>query len=293
MDLSGIFPPITTPFNEEEQIDYDKLRENLERWNEIPFKGYVVQGSNGEFAYLDPDERIELVKKVKEYAAKEKLIIAGAACEGTNQTIAMVKCMALAGVDSVLVSTPCFYKSGMTKEALQLHYTKVADSSPVPVILYSVPTNTGIDLNEEIIVKLSEHPNIIGLKDSGGNITKIGSVLHRTMKRPFQVLAGSASFLYASLTLGAVGGVCALANVLGREVCHLVDLHKNREHEKAKTLQHQLIAPNTAVTAGHGIAGLKAAMDMFGYYGGSPRSPLLPITNEQIKDIKATFSPFL
>ncbi|CAB3982926.1 4-hydroxy-2-oxoglutarate aldolase, mitochondrial [Paramuricea clavata] len=293
MDISGIFPPIPTPFNKEEEIDYVKLKENVQKWNEIPFKGYVVQGSNGEFAYMDPDERVKLVEKVREFAPKEKLIIAGAACEGTNQTINMAQKMASVGADSVLVATPCFYKSGMTKEALEMHYIKVADSCPVPVILYSVPANTGIDLPEEVIVNLSKHPNIIGLKDSGGNITKIGSVIHRTLKGRFQVLAGSASFLYASLSLGAVGGVCALANVLGREVCKLAELHKMGEHEKAKELQHQLILPNTAVTARHGIAGLKTAMEMFGYYGGPTRSPLLPLKQDQIDDVKHIFEPFL
>ena len=170
MDISGIFPPIPTPFNKEEEVDYVKLKENVEKWNEISFKGYVVQGSNGEFAYMDPEERIELVKKVREFASKEKLIIAGAACEGTNQTIRMAQKMASVGADSVLVANPCFYKSGMTKEALENHYAKVANSCPVPVILYSVPANTGIDLPEEAIVNLSRHPNIIGLKDSGGNV---------------------------------------------------------------------------------------------------------------------------
>ncbi|XP_073238864.1 4-hydroxy-2-oxoglutarate aldolase, mitochondrial-like [Porites lutea] len=292
LDLSGIFPPIVTPFQENEDISYDKLTENFNKWKDIPFRGYVVQGSNGEYAYMKAEEKIALVQKVRELAPKDKLILAGSGCEATRDTIEMTNKMAEAGADAALVVTPCFYKNGMTSEALEKHFIKVADNSPIPVILYSVPANTGIDLPAECIIKLSAHSNIIGLKDSGGDITKIGYVIHKTASRNFQVLAGSASFLFPSYCLGAVGGVCALANVLGRQVCQLHELYKQGKMEDAKLLQHKLIQPNTVVTKTFGVPGLKKSMEFFGYYGGPTRSPLLPLKDAQIAQLREIFKPF-
>ncbi|XP_027060393.1 4-hydroxy-2-oxoglutarate aldolase, mitochondrial-like isoform X1 [Pocillopora damicornis] len=292
LDLSGIFPPIVTPFGDNEGVNHDKLKYNFSKWNEIPFSGYVVQGSNGEYAYMRAEEKIDLVHKVRELAPKGKLILAGSGCEATRDTIEMTNKMAEAGADAALVVTPCFYKSGMTAEALEKHFTKVADSSPIPVILYSVPANTGIDLPAECIIKLSSHPNIIALKDSGGDITKIGYVIHKTAGNNFQVLAGSASFLLASYCLGAVGGVCALANVLGREVCKLHEMHKHGKMEEAKLLQHKLILPNTAVTKTYGVPGLKKSMEFFGLYGGPTRSPLLPLKDSQEAELRDIFKLF-
>lgn len=292
LDLSGIFPPIVTPFADNEEVNYDKLKDNFSKWNEMTFSGYVVQGSNGEYAYMRAEEKIDLVCKVRELAPKGKLILAGSGCEATRDTIEMTSEMAEAGADAALVVTPSFYKSGMTAEALENHFTKVADSSPIPVVLYSVPANTGIDLPAECIIKLSSHPNIIALKDSGGDITKIGYVIHKTAGNNFQVLAGSASFLLASYCLGAVGGVCALANVLGREVCKLHELHKHGKMEEAKLLQHKLILPNTAVTKTFGVPGLKKSMEFFGFYGGPTRSPLLPLKESQEAELRQIFKLF-
>ncbi|KXJ18902.1 4-hydroxy-2-oxoglutarate aldolase, mitochondrial [Exaiptasia diaphana] len=200
--------------------------------------------------------------------------------------------MAQVGADAALVVTPCFYKGSMTAEALEQHYIKVADSSPVPVILYSVPGNTGIDLPADVVIKLSVHPNIIGVKDSGGDITKIGYMIHKTAENNFQVLAGSASFLLASYALGAVGGVCALANVLGEAVTQLHQMFNDGKMEEAKLLQHRLILPNTAVTKTFGVPGLKASMEMMGYYGGPTRSPLLKLKENQLSELKQIFSVF-
>ncbi|XP_029197438.2 4-hydroxy-2-oxoglutarate aldolase, mitochondrial-like [Acropora millepora] len=292
IDLSGIFPPIVTPFEDDEEVSYAKLEENFSKWNDIPFKGYVVQGSNGEYPYLRPDEKIDLVRKVRELAPKDKLIIAGSGCEATRDTIEMTKKMAEAGADAALVVTPCFYKNQMTVDALEKHFVKVAENSLIPVILYSVPANTGIDLVAQCVNKLSSHPNIVGLKDSGGDISKIGYILHETAANDFQVLAGSASFLLASYHLGAVGGVCALANVLGREVCHLHEAFKQGKIEEAKLLQHKLILPNIAVTKNGGVPALKKSMEFFGYYGGPTRSPLLPLKDSSILELKEIFKFF-
>ncbi len=289
LDLRGVYPPIATPFDDKENVSYEKLKHNMDRWNKMPFRGYVVQGSNGEYAYLDADERVDMVARVRQLAPSDKLIIAGSGCESTRDTVKTSIKMAAAGADAVLVVTPCYYKGRMTNEALEQHYRKVADASPVPVLLYSVPANTGLDLDPGVIISLADHPNIIGLKDSGGDIAKIGNVIYKTRQNDFQVLAGSASFLYPALSLGAVGGVCALANVLGDEVCQVQKLYEEGNHAEASELQRRLIAPNAGVTKRFGVPGLKEAMSWFGFYGGPLRSPLQPLNDSERGALRQSF----
>lgn len=277
VDLKGMLPPIATPFDENDgSIAYDKLSENFDKWNKIPFRGYTVQGSNGEYPFLSADERIELVKNVKQMIPSGKLLVAGSGCESTIETVKMTQEMAKQGADVALVITPFYYKSGVTQSGLAKHYEEVADHSPIPVLLYNVPVNTGFDLPVETILRLSNHKNIIGMKDSNGDIAKMANVIFRTKAVPggFQVIAGSASFLLPAYSIGCVGGVCALANILGDEVCKVQELFDAKKLEEAKDLQQRLVAPNLAVTKHFGVPGLKAALDAFGYYGGKPRLPL-------------------
>ncbi|XP_064418985.1 4-hydroxy-2-oxoglutarate aldolase, mitochondrial [Latimeria chalumnae] len=290
LDIKGIYPPISTPFNLKEEVDYRKLQENLHKYSQIPFRGLVVQGSNGEYMYLTQEERVEVVWRARQVLPQDKLLLAGSGCESTQATVEMTKRMADAGADAALVVTPCYYRGRMTSAALIQHYTKVADSSPVPVVLYSVPANTGLDLPVDAVVTLSQHPNIIGLKDSGGDITRIGLIVHKTREQDFQVLAGSAGFLLAGYSVGTVGGVCALANILGEQVCQLEKLCLSGQWEAARTLQHRLIEPNSAVTKKFGIPALKQAMEWFGYYGGPCRSPLHPLTEAETKELRKDFA---
>ncbi|XP_062466431.1 4-hydroxy-2-oxoglutarate aldolase, mitochondrial isoform X2 [Pezoporus occidentalis] len=208
----------------------------------------------------------------------------------TQATVQLTLSMAEAGADVVLVVTPCYYRGAMTSAALVQHYTEVADASPIPVVLYSVPANTGLDLPLEAVVTLAQHPNILGIKDSGGDITRIGLMVHKTRQEDFQVLAGSAGFLLASYALGASGGICALANVLGAPLCQLDRLCREGRWQEACELQHRLIEPNTAVTRRFGIPGLKKAMEWFGYYGGPCRAPLAPLSPPQVEELRGTFS---
>ncbi|CAD5120196.1 DgyrCDS8769 [Dimorphilus gyrociliatus] len=289
LNIGGIYPPIATPFDPSENIDYGKLNENLKVWEAIPFRGYVVQGSNAETAYLKLDEKVNIVKHVRENVPSEKLVIAGSGCESTKETVESCQRMSEVGADAVLVRNPCFYKGSMTDKALIQHYRTVADNCDIPVILYSVPANTGLELPENVIVELSSHQNIIGLKDSGGDITKLAGLAFRTSKNNFQLLAGSASFLLPSYVVGCVGGVCALANILGQACCDLEKLFKEGKFEEAKLLQQRLVAPNQAITKRFGIAGLKSGMDMFGLYGGPTRTPILPLENSQIELLREAF----
>lgn len=291
VDLGGVFPPMPTPFNPDESVNYDKFATNIEAWNKAPFKGLVVQGSNGEYVYLSTEERIDLVKCVRDSLPRDsgKIILAGSGCESTRATIEMSEKMAKAGADAVMVVTPSYYKPGMKDEALHSHFTAVADYSPVPVILYSVPAFTVIDLSLDVIAALAQHPNIIGIKESGGDISKIGAIVHRTRSCDFQVLAGSASFFLPCLQIGGVGAVAALANVLGSAVCDLHKLALAGDMEAAVPLQRKLIGPNAAVTKGFGIPGLKQVMDWMGLYGGPTRSPLQSLSEQETVKLRKIF----
>ena len=231
-----------------------------------------------------------LTFQVKESISSDKLLLAGSGCESTRHTIEMSKDMAAAGADVVLVITPNYFKAKMSGEAFFNHFKAVADESPVPVVLYNVPANTGVDMGWDVAAKLAKHPNIIGMKESNGDVTKIGRLVYETRNENFEVMAGSAGFLLGSLNVGAVGGVSALANVLPNEVAQLQELFESGEHEKARELQHRLIGPNGAVTKLFGVPGLKRAMEWFGYFGGPTRKPLLPLTSEEEQRLRQSFT---
>jgi len=290
LGLRGVFSPITTPFHEDESIAWPKLEANLGRWNEVEgLRGYLVQGSNGEYCYLNGEERVAMIDKVRQWAATDKLVLAGSGCESTKDTVEMTAAMAKAGADVAVVITPCYFKNRMTEEALYEHYIRVADTSPIPVVLYSVPATTGLDLSVSVIQRLASHPNIIGIKDSGGDISKIAHLVHVTKGQNFQILAGSAGFLLPALSVGAVGGICALANVLPSEVSELQKLHEENKVEEAKALQHRLLLPNATVTKGLGVPALKKSMDWLGYYGGPVRRPLLPLSESEEAHLRKIF----
>jgi 4-hydroxy-2-oxoglutarate aldolase len=283
--MAGIFPPIPTPFDAQEELDLKSLQKNIAHWNMTPINGYVVLGSNGEMTYLTEAEKLQVFETARKAIAPGKLMMAGCGCESTHASIQLTKQAAAIGADVALFISPCYYKSKMDNAALTDYYTRLADASPIPVSVYNFPANTGLDLSAELVIKLAQHPNIAAVKESGGNVVKMGEIIKNT--RPdFQVLAGSAGFLYPSLVLGAVGGVLALANIAPQQCCDILNFAKAGKHEEARQLQLRMIAPNTAVTAGMGVAGLKAAMDMLGLIGGKPRSPMQPLSDEQKGKLK-------
>jgi 4-hydroxy-2-oxoglutarate aldolase len=273
LSLAGVFPPIPTPFDPRGEIAFDALSTNLERWNAQPLRGYVVGGSNGEFVSQTPDERVAVVKAVRRETSAGRLVIAGAGMQSLRGTSELGDRMAEAGADALIVVTPSYYKSSMAGETLEAYYEGVADHAQIPVVLYNVPRNTGVDLPLESVVRLSGHPNIVGIKESGGDLVKIGRLVHECLPG-FKVLAGSAGFLLAALVLGANGVIGALANIAGAEMADLVRRFVEGDIVGARRIQLRLLAVNSAVTSGFGVAGLKAAMDILGYYGGPVRAPL-------------------
>ena len=278
--LHGLFPPIPPPFNEEGGVATQALREPLARWNQYDLAGYVVLGSNGEVVYLSEAEKLHVLETARRAIPDDKVMIAGTGCEATHQTIALTRKAAQVGADAALVLAPHYYGNRMTPTALVQHYHAVADAAPIPIILYNMPKYTHVDMDAATIARAAQHPNVIGIKDSSGNITKLGDIVRLT-DAGFQVLAGSASFLFAGLALGAVGGVLALGNIAPERCLDIYRWFKEGQWDKAAALQRRMIPVNTAITAQFGIAGLKVAMDMLGYYGGPVRPPLLPLSDAE------------
>ncbi|MFV1858130.1 MAG: dihydrodipicolinate synthase family protein [Anaerolineales bacterium] len=280
LSLRGVFPPIPTPFRQDESLDLDNLKANLARWNDEPLAGYVVAGSNGEAVALNFEERFQLVATARAAIPEDRLLIAGAGAESTRQTIALAEGMRREGADAVIVVTPSYYGPRLDDTALLDHYLKVADASQLPVVLYNVPVYTGLDLPASVVSELAIHENIIGIKESGGSIAKIDSMVNGT-PADFQVVSGSASYFLAALVVGAVGAVPALGCLAAERISALLSAYDSGNLESAREIQASLLGPNEAVTARFGVAGLKAALDLVGFYGGPVRAPLQAITREE------------
>jgi 4-hydroxy-2-oxoglutarate aldolase len=285
LPLGGVFPPIPTPFKPNGDIDFQHLATNLDRWNKQDLSGYVVGGSNGEFVSLSSDERVDVVRAVRDAVPSGRLLIAGSGMQSTQATIELTSRMAEVGADVAIVVTPSYYKAMMSSAVLENHYQQVADASAIPILLYNVPANTGVELELEAVVHLAEHPNVIGIKESGGSVAKIGAMVHRT-PGDFQVLAGSAGFMLGALSVGAVGVIGALANIAGQELVAILAHFRAGDLDIARTIQLRLVEANNAVTVKFGIPGLKLSMDMLGYYGGPVRSPLLSLGEEDKKTLR-------
>jgi 4-hydroxy-2-oxoglutarate aldolase len=280
ISLRGIMPPIPTPFDAAGEVNYRALVENLERWNQYDLIGYVVLGSNGEGVMLDEMEKARVWGTARRAIPADKLLVAGTGAESTRQTIAITQRAADEGADAALVVTPHYYGPKMTADSLVQHYTRVADASPIPVLIYNVPKFTNVNMEASAVARAAQHPNIIGMKDTSGNITQLADTV-RLAGPGFQVLAGAAGFLLAGLAVGAAGGILALANIAPQAGIEILRLFEAGALRAAAELQRKMIPVNNAVTGRFGIAGLKAAMDMMGYYGGPVRSPLLDLTETE------------
>ena len=282
--LKGVYTPIATPFTDG-RIDYTKLEKNLEFWCGSRLDGIVVMGSNGESVALTQDEKEELIRFCCEKAKGKKHILVGTGGNSIVETFALNKLSAECGADGVLVITPFYYKNAMKDEVLENYFTAVADQSPIPVVLYNMPANTGVNTSSSLLIRLSKHPNIIGVKDTSGNITQIAETV-KGCDPSFSVFAGNLSFLFPSLMLGAKGGTLALANVAPNECAEVVSLVNEGKYDEARALAFRLMPVNAAVTSKYGIGGLKVAMEMVGLYGGEPRLPLRRPNADAVDDIR-------
>jgi 4-hydroxy-2-oxoglutarate aldolase len=282
--FAGIFTPIATPFTAADAVDEEALRRNVARWLKTPLTGLVVLGSNGEAAQLEDIEADRVIDIVRAEVPPSRPLIAGTGRESTRATIAATRRAAASGVDAAMVRTPSFFKAQMTSDVLVRHYTEVADASPIPVLLYNVTMFTGVNMLPEAVERLSAHPNIVGLKESGSDIGQIAEFVSRTPDT-FTVLAGSATTLYHALCAGCDGAVLALAMLLPDECVRMRDLVAAHQFDQALALQRQLLPIARSVGTAYGVAGLKAALNLKGYEGGWPRPPLRPATQLMIDTI--------
>jgi len=282
VEFSGIFAALTTPFEEDGSVSLTGLKHNIHRYNATDLAGYVVLGSTGESVLLSRAEMDSILVTAIEAVGKGKKLLAGTGAESTAETIDRTKRAADLGYPAVLVKTPHYYKPSYKPDVLIGHFRRVADESPIPVLLYSVPQFTGVALEAAEVAALSEHPNIIGIKESSGNVQRVGEMIAGASPE-FQVLVGSAPTLYPSLVLGARGAILALACSLPEKCAALFELVQQGHHERARELQSVLGRASKLILSEMGIAGLKYIMDQRGYRGGIPRLPLRALQNEQKK----------
>jgi 4-hydroxy-2-oxoglutarate aldolase len=284
--FTGVYTPIVTPFQADGTIDEDGVRRNVARWMATPLTGLVVLGSNGEAPQLEEAEADWMIDIVRSEVPSQRPLIAGTGRESTKATIAATKRAAAAGVDAVLVRTPSFFKPQMTADAFERHYLEVAEASPVPVLLYNVTLYTGVNLPPDAVATLAEHPNIVGIKESGSDIGQIAEYASRTPE-DFSVLAGSAATFVHALCAGCDGAVLALAALVPREVVSLAALVDEGRLDEARALQRRLMPLARSVGAQYGVPGLKAALELMGFAAGAPRAPLMPVSPGIIDTLRA------
>jgi 4-hydroxy-2-oxoglutarate aldolase len=285
----GVYPPVLTPFRGGE-VAHDRLAGNLARLNAHPLAGYVVLGSTGEFPLLTEGEKERVIATAREHTPRDRRLVAGTGGESTDACVRLTKRAAQHGADAAIVITPSYFKAAMKPAALIRHYRTVADASPLPILLYNFPANTGINLEPDTVARLAEHPNIHGIKDSSGNVPQAAETVRLTPKT-FHVFVGSPIAFLPAVLVGAAGGILAVANVAPAECCEVWRLAQAGQWGEARNVAFRLGPLATGISGRYGIGGLKAALDLLGGYGGQPRAPLpAPDADgiEEIREILAT-----
>jgi len=284
MNLRAVFPPMPTPFLDGE-IHTSAISGNIQRWIAAGLGGALVLGTNGEAPLVDDDEADRVVDAARRAVPANRTLLVGAGRESTRATIAAVKRAAAGGADAVVVRTPSLYRAHTPPAAIFTHYTAVADASPVPVLLYNYPAFTGINLAPDLIGRLAEHENIVGVKETstdGGQFAEMASLVPER----FTIMSGSAPGAFAALCAGAHGAILAVACVAPESCVELMNFTLGGHAAEALAIQQRLMSLARAVTTGFGIAGLKAALDLAGYFGGDPRPPLRPLASDGVEKIR-------
>ena len=284
MKLQGIFAPLTTPFAGDGGVDHAKIRENLGRYNKTGLAGYASNGSTGESVLLLWDEVYAIWETVKAAAAPEKILIAGTGAESTAETIVHTNRAAALGFAAALVRTPSFYKPAVNDDLLAEHYLRVADAAKIPVLLYAVPIYTHIKIEASVVARVAKHPNIVGMKDSSGDVNGVRQNVEAAPKT-FQTLVGWPTILFEALEVGASGAILAVADVFPELCVSIYEFARAGKRAKAQELAQKLVAPAKIFGSQAGLSGLKYALDRQGYYGGLPRRPLLPLDDAAKREI--------
>lgn len=285
LNLNGIIAALPTPFGHDGEVDHEQLRNNVEHWNQTDLHGYLILGSTGEFPHLTTDEKLSVVETVRGAMSPEKLLLVGTGELSTRQTIEMSRKAHEYGADGGVVITPFYYKKVLQDEHHAAHYERIADNSPMPILIYMIPQFAGVYLMQETVAKLAEHPNIIGLKESSGDIAALKDLFRELKTTDFSVLVGSPAILCQGFEAGCAGGVLAVGALAPKTACAIDHAYRNGNHEYAEGLQKKLAAL-ARVTAASGVGHLKAALDFTGVYGFLPRSPMPVPTDEERAEIE-------
>ncbi len=286
-DICGVLPPLITPFTESGDVDFEAFGRNIERLNQTGLRGYLVLGSNGETPYIDERDKIELVRLCAKKTAPGRIIMAGTGLESTAATVELTRRAADAGAQCALVLTPSYYGGQMGDDAQIAYFTAVADQSPIPVLIYNVTKFTHVNISAAAVSRLSQHPNIIGMKDSSGNIAGLIGYMTAGLDPQFNLLVGTASAWYPALCIGIRGAVMALANCCPNECVQVQTLYDAGQREDALALYKRVFPVNACVTNALGVPALKYACDRLGFEGGLTRSPLLPLGKAQCAQVDA------
>ncbi len=285
-----MYLPVTTPFDATRgDVDFDGFERNLESWGGHPVAGFVVAGSTGEAPLLDESEIVPLVARAGEVADAEQAVLAGTGLESTRATIRLGRAAAEAGAKALLVRPPAYYRSRMSPEALRVHFLEVADASTVPIVLYHVPKFVPVDLLPDLVAELAGHENIIGIKDSSGDLQGLGRLCTACADRA-TVLVGAGTHLYAGLEVGAAGGIVAVALLAPSAATSLYEAWQAGRGAEAGRLQERIGPLHKRVVSGTGVPGIKYGLDLLGLVGGRPRPPLISPSGSDRSEVRAALA---
>lgn len=281
----GLLVPLTTPFDPETgDVAPVPLRENARNLLEAGVDGLVAAGSTGEAALLTEDEYRDLVAWLRDVVPDERWLIAGAGRESTRATIQACRAAADAGANAVLVRPPAYYAPSLAPQAVTEHFRRVADASPVPVLLYNIPKYTHLSITEGVVAALAEHQNVWGAKDSSGDLKNLAA--YRTAAPRWALLVGSGALYYAALEMGEAGAIAAVANFAARRTVEIGTRFHDADRSGAGAAQEVVAPLHKVIVSGHGVPGVKAAMDLVGLHGGPVRSPLQDLGARARDDVR-------
>ncbi len=281
--LKGVYAPIGTPFVKEE-VAFDQLESNVKKYAQSKLSGYLAIGSNGECVNLSEAEKFKALEIIVGNKGSHQKVMAGANAESTRLTIELCRKVADIGADFASILTPSYFKSKLTDEAMIGYFNDVADASPLPVVGYNAPGFTGMTISVPVLKAIAAHDNIVGVKDTSPGM--IGSYLRATHDLDFDVLSGTANTLFPAMLMGATGGIVSLANAYPGVCVALYEKCVAGDIKGAQELHLLLGRLNSACSGSYGVAGVKYASEVAGFYGGDPRLPLLPLKEADKQSIR-------
>ena len=275
--LSGVFLPVTTPFNQDMNVDYGALKADMQFYAASGVHGYLALGSNGENRSLSETEKLRVLETIIAHRASNQIVMTGCIYDSTLLTIDFMRFAQSVGSDYATLLSPSYFRQYMTHDVLVEYFTECADSVVIPVLLYNAPGFTGVTLSPETVAVLAKHPNIVGMKDSAS----AGIENFCPLNGPkFSVLAGSANFFYPSMALGVRGGIVSLANAFPEAGLTLWKNGLQGQTPEGHAFHQRMNEANRRISGRYGVPGVKAAMDLAGLVGGYPRRPLRRLEGE-------------